>query len=220
MKTIFATVALVTFATNIAIADILVLRDGTEITGTIWDPDEVREDPQSRDVVRIQTRGHLVPIESSRIYYLVFGDSQSTGEKIYFHPAPPTDPQSELASATGDSLSAFECYTLGKRDGCTVSTSGSLAGGLAAGLFLGFAGALIAVVVQSEPEPSRASLLALGGDECRHAYSEAFMAEGKSKKKNAALMGGLVGAGILLTVVIVAVASADQPFGNWSMGMQ
>ncbi len=117
--------------------------------------------------------------------------------------------EKELQPDLPKDASWADCHIMGKRHGETIGTGGSMAGGLAGGLLLGLIGTGIAVLAQSESSPPAEYLFEMeekGGD-CQYAYIEAFNSQSVSKKRKAALTGGLIGTAIL--VVLVVSASGD-----------
>ena len=96
------------------------------------------------------------------------------------------------------------CHQLGKEDGGNISTGGSTAAGLAGGFLLGLIGTGLVVLLQSDSDPSRLALKNLEGDECQYAYIEAYNSQSVSKKRKAALVGGLIGTAVLVMIVIAA----------------
>jgi hypothetical protein len=76
---------------------------------------------------------------------------------------------------------------------------GATAGGLIGGVLLGLIGTGVAVLAQSKPEPPIENLLAIEetSDDCQYAYIEAFNQVSLSKKRKAALQGGLIGTAVI-----------------------
>jgi len=123
-------------------------------------------------------------------------------------PAFATDSSKEEAQALDlpDNSSWADCHMMGKRHGKNVGTGGSMAGGLVGGLLLGLIGTGIAVLAQSESDPPAEYLFEMEdrGGECQYAYIEAFNSQSVSKKRKAALTGGLIGTAVLVMVVVAA----------------
>jgi len=112
------------------------------------------------------------------------------------------DPTTEQTSAQPDDESYMSCHSRGKLDASATSTGGSFVGGFCGGVLLGLIGAAIVVVAQSEPDPPALVMLELQTDECRYAYLEAYHSAGKSKKQTSALLGGLVGTAVIVTILL------------------
>lgn len=109
--------------------------------------------------------------------------------------------QREPEKKTSES-GAFQCYMQGKHQARSLSTSGSAMGGFAGGLFLGLIGTALAVAVQSDPT---VPYYAIPEDEpCQMPFIQGFQEEGKSKKRNAALAGGVIGTLVLVGIVVAA----------------
>ena len=119
------------------------------------------------------------------------------------------EPDTTKSQQLETSESWMKCTQMGKADAQDLSTGGSFVGGLAGGLLLGLIGTGIAVLAQSDPEPSAAALSALEREECQYAYTEAFQSKGKSKKRTAALTGGLVGTAVLVVIIVAANSSSN-----------
>jgi hypothetical protein len=107
-------------------------------------------------------------------------------------------------------LTDFQCYLEGKQAAKQSSTTGSFVGGLCGGLFLGVLGMAMAVVAQNEPsvpyryyKDERFSAQGV----CGNAFTVGYQEEGKSKKRSAALAGGVLGSLTLFLVVVVISAS-------------
>ncbi len=122
---------------------------------------------------------------------------------------PDTDPENSVDGYSEIQPDSFiNCHKLGKLDGKEVSTSGSTIAGLAGGVLLGLIGTGLVVLFQGESSPSPMFIENLEGDQCQYAYLEAFQEQSKTKKKNAALRGGLIGT-VLFIMIYVAVQSQD-----------
>jgi hypothetical protein len=98
--------------------------------------------------------------------------------------------------------STRECAKNGRLDAETVGTTGAFFGGLAGGTVLGLLGALIATSVQDGPEPSVHAALSVPAGDCRDAYVGAYKQRGKSRKRDAALGGGILGSAVLAVAII------------------
>jgi hypothetical protein len=94
-----------------------------------------------------------------------------------------------------------DCEMRGTADGQKVSTGGAFTVGITSGLLLGLIGTAIAYVGQGEPKPTQAQSAANPGTGCRLAYEDAYGKAGKSRKRNSALIGGLIGTAIIVTVI-------------------
>ena len=94
-----------------------------------------------------------------------------------------------------------DCELRGSADGKKTSTGGAFAVGITSGLLLGLIGTAIAYVGQGEPKPTQAQSAANPGTGCRLAYEDAYGKVGKSRKRNSALLGGLIGTAIIVTVI-------------------
>ena len=110
-----------------------------------------------------------------------------------------------------------ECEELGRSDGKSVATGGALAVGMVSGLALGPIGTAIAWAAQGAPEPPRSSLRDFKDAQCRLSYADAYREAGKSRKKGAALTGGLIGTGVLI-IAVVAIGSAGSAWVHSSYG--
>ena len=86
---------------------------------------------------------------------------------------------------------SFDCYLEGKTKGNEISTGGSGVGGFAGGILLGLIGTGIAVLVQSKPDVPD-DILPEDPD-CRAAFETGYQDKGRSKKRTAALTGGILG---------------------------
>jgi len=93
-----------------------------------------------------------------------------------------------------------DCALRGRTDGEKTSTGGAFLVGVTSGLLLSLIGTAIAYVGQGEPKPTQAQSAANPGTGCRLAYEDAFGKAGKGKKRNSALLGGLIGTAILLSM--------------------
>ena len=112
------------------------------------------------------------------------------------------EPKAEQTSAPTDDSSYMSCHSRGKLDARATNTGGSFVGGFCGGVVLGLIGAAIVVVAQSEPEPPPLALIELQTDECRYAYLEAYHSAGKSKKQSSAILGGLLGTVVIVTILL------------------
>lgn len=112
--------------------------------------------------------------------------------------------QSEAMENPEAGKSWMTCHASGKEDARSMGTAGSTAGGLAGGLLLGLIGAGIAVLAQSKSDPPAENLMQIQGEseECRYTYLEAFRQESQSKKRSAALTGGLIGTAIVVAIYL------------------
>lgn len=106
------------------------------------------------------------------------------------------------AKAEAETQDALKCKSQGRSDGKKINSSGSFAGGLVGGVILGLIGTGIAVLVQSRPEPPVFKLMAVEGETCRMIYSDAYESAGKGKKQSSALLGGLVGTLVIVTILL------------------
>lgn len=97
-----------------------------------------------------------------------------------------------------------DCTLRGRNAGEKVSTGGAFTVGVTCGLLLGLIGTGIAYFTQATPRPTTAEAAAITDPACRLAYEDAYGEAGKPKKKQSALIGGLIG-----TVVLVVVYSAS-----------
>lgn len=133
------------------------------------------------------------------------GAVQDRGSVLLYIPLSAVDEQS--TSVSDKEKGGFECFYEGKMAAKhSVSTGGSAAGGFLGGIVLGLIGTGIAVVVQSEPTPSY-TLLPDGDSDCKFAFTQGYGEVGKSRKRSAALVGGL--AGTLILVVVLVAANSD-----------
>ena len=94
-----------------------------------------------------------------------------------------------------------DCALRGRADGEKTSTGGAFTVGITSGLLLGLIGTAIAYVGQAEPKPTQAQSAANPGTGCRLAYEDAFGDAGKKRKRNSALVGGLIGTAIIVIVI-------------------
>lgn len=125
-------------------------------------------------------------------------------------PAPPSTgvttatPSSEGPVNGKPTHTPAEFAEQGKSDAREVGTGGAFTIGLVSGFGLGIIGTALAWGFQGEPDPPKAKTEPLPNVESRLAYSDAYGKAGKSKKRGAALVGGLIG-----TAAIVAVVAAS-----------
>lgn len=120
-----------------------------------------------------------------------------------------TNPEPAESAASGEpktAVSEMDCYFQGKRQAESLSTAGSTMGGFAGGFFLGILGTVLAVVAQGEP--STPFYLLPEEKECKLPFVQGYQERGKSRKKTAALTGGVVGT-LALVVVLVAASSGN-----------
>ena len=97
-----------------------------------------------------------------------------------------------------------DCILRGDEDGQRTSTSGAFTVGITSGILLGLVGTLIAYVAQGEPKPTQAQSAASPGAQCRLLYEDAYGKAGREKKRHSALVGGLIGTGIIVTVILAS----------------
>lgn len=111
--------------------------------------------------------------------------------------APPTN-----ADASSVSLAITEGHELAGAEG----TSGWFIGGVGSGLVLGLIGTAIITVTahnsSSDIPASRQSLLAMKPPEYSQAFARAYRERVKSRKRNSALGGGLVGTAAFLVIYL------------------
>ncbi|HET9327408.1 MAG TPA: hypothetical protein VFQ05_11580 [Candidatus Eisenbacteria bacterium] len=124
-------------------------------------------------------------------------------------PAPPSavttaTPSSEVPVNGKPAHTPAEFAEQGKSDARELGTGGAFTIGLVSGIGLGIIGTALAWGFQGEPDPPKAKTEPLPNVESRLAYSDAYGKAGKSKKRGAALVGGLIG-----TAAIVAVVAAS-----------
>ena len=110
--------------------------------------------------------------------------------------------ESKEPEAKEEKSESFDCYLDGKQTAKTsLSTERSFGGGFLGGVFLGLIGAGIAVLAQGDPVPARRFLTDME-DDCAMAFEVGFQEQGKSKKRNAALTGGLLGTLVFVFLVV------------------
>ena len=103
-----------------------------------------------------------------------------------------------------------DCETQGLQDSSAkAGTGGAFTIGLVSGFALGLIGTGIAWASQGEPKPAPAAIDALENAECRTAYRDAYQKSGRARKRRAALLGGLVGTGVVVAVIVSAAGSSD-----------
>ena len=122
--------------------------------------------------------------------------------------APPRTPADSTAEPNANTAVVVEtpemamCKMQGKSDAKGVKTGGSFGGGLAGGVLLGLIGTGIAVLAQRKPDPPIDEVMAMPADTCRTIYTEAYKSAGRGKKQSSALVGGLIGTAIAVTVIL------------------
>jgi hypothetical protein len=116
-------------------------------------------------------------------------------------PAAPAPAVQDTMPATTP-VNIGECMLRGTADGKKTSTGGAFTVGITSGLLLGLIGTAIAYVAQAEPRPTQAQSAANPGSGCRLAYEDAYGEAGKRKKKNSALLGGLIGSTVIAIVIV------------------
>lgn len=112
-------------------------------------------------------------------------------------PAAPTPAPAQV----GTSSNASDCMERGGTDGARISTGGAFTVGLTCGVLLGLIGTGIAYFTQAEPKPSTNQAAVNTDPACRLAYEDAYGEAGKKKKKRSALIGGLIGTAVIVTVI-------------------
>lgn len=121
-------------------------------------------------------------------------------------------PDTAAAVGTAKQPSSWaECKELGQRDGSKASTGGSFVGGFFGGLLLGLIGTGVAYIAQGKPDAPAAALQSLPSAECRLVYDDSYGTKVQSRKRSAALTGGLIGTAIL--VVVLVATSSDSNSG-------
>jgi hypothetical protein len=122
--------------------------------------------------------------------------------------APAPSPADTLAAPTGLAVGdTLDCRARGKSDGKGIKTGGSFAGGFAGGVLLGLIGTAIAIVAQSKPEPPVDKVFAMPNEACRQIYTQAYKSSGKGKKQSSALVGGLLGTAVIVTILVATSSS-------------
>jgi hypothetical protein len=96
-------------------------------------------------------------------------------------------------------------YAQGQTEGSGVGQGGWMAGGLAGGFLGGCIGGGIVWLVASGDTPSH---IPDGPGEFQRGYIEGYKASTKSKKQQNAMIGGLIGTAVAVTVVLL-VTSGD-----------
>ena len=125
--------------------------------------------------------------------------AQTPSPAIPVAPAPAPAVQDSTPAAPQANIN--DCASRGRADGQNVSTGGAFTVGITSGILLGLIGTVIAYVAQGEPRPTQAQSAANPGAGCRLVYEDAYGKAGKGKKKNSALIGGLLGTAIIVTVI-------------------
>jgi len=97
-----------------------------------------------------------------------------------------------------------ECMERGRADGEETSTGGAFAVGVTCGLLLGLIGTGIAYFTQAEPRPTSGEMAMNRDPACRMSYEDAYREAGRKKKKNSALIGGLVGTAVAVAVIVAS----------------
>jgi hypothetical protein len=157
----------------------------------------------------------LIVVMALNTVPLALAQSETPATRRQVKPtAPPRTPADSTAAgaqtaAPVETPEMTMCKMQGKSDGKTIKTGGSFAGGFAGGVLLGLIGTGIAVLAQSKPEPPIDKVMAMPADTCRTIYTEAYKSAGKGKKQSSALVGGLVGTAIIVTVIL-ATSSSDE----------
>lgn len=114
-------------------------------------------------------------------------------------------PEEQAENKKPRDKSEFDCYILGKQRAKSMSTSGSSMGGFAGGVFLGLIGLGLAVALQGDP--SVPPHVIPEEEDCQLPFIQGFQEEGRSRKRSAALTGGLVGTAALVVLVLVTTSS-------------
>lgn len=131
-----------------------------------------------------------------------------------FGPPPPKEkaPQPVAVVLDPANPSLVACDARGIADAKERGTGGSMAGGFCGGLLLGLIGTGAAVLMQSSFEPSPAELAAIedAGDECQYVYLDAYRDELRSRKRSAALTGGLIGTVVIVSVLLAASNGSEE----------
>ena len=106
-------------------------------------------------------------------------------------------------AATAPTPDGAECEELGRSAGRATPAWGALAVGFVSGVTFGPVGTAIAWAAQGEPDPSKVvDARHLEDAQCRLAYAGAYRHEGRTKKRGAVVLGGVLGTATLLTIAV------------------
>ena len=108
-----------------------------------------------------------------------------------------SQPTDKPAGTPAGAMSDTDCRREGKELARTdVSTGGSFAGGVGLSLLLPFFGVGVAYLVAGKPSVPYDLMPEGRTRQCQSAFIEGYQKEGRSKKRRAALIGGLVGTAV------------------------
>jgi len=154
---------------------------------------------------KLESHGDLT---TQRLLELYTDKDWDESNIMIFIPAPDLkkltsdSPEETPVAPEPERKSTMQCYMEGKEHGRDISSGGSTAGGFVGGLFLGLLGTGLAVVLQDDPD---VPVYLLPEDEdCQLPFMQGYREEGKSKKRNAALTGGLVGTAAFILLLVSA----------------